>query len=137
MIPRAYIDEWRATAPWSDDAWVEQDLVISRALVEMFTVDEVSERLAFRGGTALYKLHLTPAPRYSEDIDLVQVRPEPIGDTLDAVRTVLDPWLGEPRRKFKEGRVNLAYRSTSSWAPSCGRSTRGRRDATSSTCRSR
>ena len=23
MIPRAYITEWRAVAPWSQDAWVE------------------------------------------------------------------------------------------------------------------
>ena len=29
--------------------------------------------LAFRGGTALYKLHLRPNARYSEDLDLVQV----------------------------------------------------------------
>ena len=33
--------------------------------------------LAFRGGTALYKLYLTPAARYSEDIDLVQVEAGP------------------------------------------------------------
>ena len=72
MIPRAYITEWRAVAPWSQDAWVEQDLVISRALVALFSVAALAERLAFRGGTALYKLHLRPPARYSEDIDLVQ-----------------------------------------------------------------
>jgi hypothetical protein len=54
--------------------WVEQDLVISRALVGIFGAAGVAERLAFRGGTALYKLYLTPAARYSEDIDLVQTR---------------------------------------------------------------
>ncbi len=36
MIPRAYITEWRSHAPWIQDAWVEQDLVISRAIVEIF-----------------------------------------------------------------------------------------------------
>jgi len=118
VIPKAYIDEWRAWAPWSQDAWVEQDLVISRAIVEIFRVGEIAERLAFRGGTALYKLHLRPAARYSEDIDLVQVRPEPIGETLDLLRGALDPWLGTPRRKFKEGRVNLLYRFDSEGAPS-------------------
>ena len=107
MIPSANITEWRATAPWSQDAWVEQDLVISRAIVEMFGVAEIAERLAFRGGTALHKLHLHPAARYSEDIDLVQVCPEPIGETLDVVRAALDPWLGTPRRQLKRGRVNL------------------------------
>jgi hypothetical protein len=57
------------------------------------------------GGTALYKLHIWPAARYSEDIDLVQVNARPIGSVLDAIRRALDPWLGLPRRTVKEGRV--------------------------------
>ncbi len=117
MISSAYITEWRSTAPWTQDSWVEQDLVISRAVVEMFRVDGIAERLAFRGGTALHKLHLHPAARYSEDIDLVQVRAEPIGETLDLVRATLDPWLGTPRRKLKEGRVNLVYRFAAEGEP--------------------
>ena len=117
MIPTAYVTEWRAHAPWSQDAWVEQDLVISRALVEMFAEEAIAERLAFRGGTALYKLHVIPAARYSEDIDLVQTSAEPIGPTLDALRGVLDPWLGTPRRDLKEGRVNLLYRFDSEDSP--------------------
>lgn len=96
---------------------VEQDLVMSRALVEMYSLPGLAERLAFRGGTALYKLHLRPAARYSEDIDLVQVRAEPIGETLDLLRRVLDPWLGTPQRKLKEGRVNLVYRFDSEDSP--------------------
>ena len=35
MIPRRYIEEWKAFAPWPNDAQVEQDLIIERALVEM------------------------------------------------------------------------------------------------------
>ena len=50
MIPSAHITEWRAFAPWSRDAWIEQDLIISRALVEMFAVPELAAALAFRGG---------------------------------------------------------------------------------------
>lgn len=68
MIPRDYITEWRAHAPWVQDVQVEQDLVISRALVEIFSQPGLSDALVFRGGTALYKLYLTPAARYSEDI---------------------------------------------------------------------
>lgn len=113
MIPEQAIVAWRRQAPWAANSFVEQDLVISRALVEMYALPEIGQRLAFRGGTALYKLHLQPAARYSEDIDLVQIRPEAIGDTLDLVRSVLDPWLGEPQRKLKEGRVNLIYRFAS------------------------
>lgn len=94
MIPKAYITQWRQRAPWVQDVQVEQDLVISRALVELFEHSEISESLAFRGGTALHKLHLDPA-RYSEDIDLVQIPQEAIGETIDAVREALSPWLGE------------------------------------------
>ena len=106
MIPRDYVTRWRAHAPWAIDAQVEQDLVISRALVELFRIPGVAGRLAFRGGTALYKLHVTPPPRYSEDIDLVQVVPEPIGGTLDRMRSVLDPWLGKPLRTTLGGSRN-------------------------------
>jgi predicted nucleotidyltransferase component of viral defense system len=97
---------------------VEQDLVLSRALVEIFRVPELAGALAFRGGTALHKLHLAPGARYSEDIDLVQTRPEPIGPTFDRVRAVLDPWLGAPKRDLKEGRFNLVYRFASEGPPS-------------------
>ncbi len=117
MIPTAHITAWRARAPWLADAQVEQDLIISRAIVELFRVPEIASRLVFRGGTALYKLYLDPPARYSEDIDLVQARPEPIGDTLDRARAVLDPWLGVPRRLLKEGRANLVYRFDSEDAP--------------------
>ena len=117
MIPRDYITSWRVHAPWATDAQVEQDLVIGRALVELFRVPSLAAALAFRGGTALYRLYLAPPPRYSEDIDLVQVRAEPIGDTLNRMRSVLDPWLGRPRWKLKEGSVNLVYRFESEDRP--------------------
>ncbi|HNH45719.1 MAG TPA: nucleotidyl transferase AbiEii/AbiGii toxin family protein, partial [Myxococcota bacterium] len=117
MIPKAFIDQWRAMAPWVADHQVEQDLIISRALVELYSDPFLRERLAFRGGTALYKLHLSAA-RYSEDIDLVQTRPEPIGDTLNALRARLDPWLGSPKREFSDGRVTLSYRLMSEGEPS-------------------
>jgi hypothetical protein len=80
VIPRDHILEWRARAPWPQDIQVEQDLVISRALVEIFSDRFLHDALAFRGGTALYKLHL-PAARYSEDIDLVQTKAMPAGPT--------------------------------------------------------
>ena len=51
MIPRDYITSWRIHAPWATDAQVEQDLVVSRALVELFGVPDLAGALAFRGGT--------------------------------------------------------------------------------------
>lgn len=92
MIPRDYITEWRAHAPWVQDFQVEQDLVISRALVEIFSHPMLREALALRGGTALYKLHMKPPARYSEDIDLVQTEAEPAGPMMAALREVLDQW---------------------------------------------
>jgi predicted nucleotidyltransferase component of viral defense system len=40
------------------------------------------------GGTALHKLYLSPQPRYSEDIDLVQITAEPIKETIDRIRNI-------------------------------------------------
>ncbi len=117
MIPRDYITQWRAQAPWNEDFQVEQDLVISRALVEIFSDPVLARALAFRGGTALYKLYLTPAARYSEDIDLVQVEPGPAGPMMDALRNALDPWLGEARWKQSQGRVTFGYRFLSEDVP--------------------
>ena len=65
MIPQRYIEEWRAVASWTLDAQVEQDLVIARAIVEMYSDDLLKKSLAFRGGTALHKLYLKPQIRYS------------------------------------------------------------------------
>jgi predicted nucleotidyltransferase component of viral defense system len=109
MISNAFIKEWRQKVPWPKNDQVEQDLIISRALVEIFNHPAVAENIAFRGGTALYKLYLKPV-RYSEDIDLVQVNPGPIGSLMDALKEVLNPWLGNPKRKQSEGRITLTYR---------------------------
>jgi predicted nucleotidyltransferase component of viral defense system len=117
VIPFDYITEWRAQTPWTTDAQVEQDLILTRAVVSMFSDATVADHLAFRGGTALYKLYLRPAARYSEDIDLVQTVEGPIGGVLDAIRRTLDPWLGTPKRVTKEGRIVLLYRMTSEGQP--------------------
>jgi len=117
MIPRDYITEWRTEAPWVHDAQVEHDLIISRGLVEIFSHPLLAESLAFRGGTALYKLYIKPAARYSEDIDLVQIKAEPAGPVMDVLREVLDPWLGTPKWKQSEGRVTFVYRFESEETP--------------------
>ncbi len=113
MIPADFIAEWRQQVAWVPSSQVEQDLVLSRVLVEIFGDPDLARAFAFRGGTALFKLYLTPAPRYSEDIDLVQTRAEPIGATLDRLRARLDPWLGAPKRARNQGRVTLLYRFAS------------------------
>jgi predicted nucleotidyltransferase component of viral defense system len=89
MIPQAHIMEWSQQVPWQNNEQVEQDLVICRALVEIFSDERLAGSLAFRGGTALHKLYLHPQPRYSEDIDLVQIRTEPIKETVQRLQAAL------------------------------------------------
>ena len=97
MIPKRYIEEWREFAPWPENGQVEQDLIIERAIIEIFADSFLNENLAFRGGTALHKLFLKPQARYSEDIDLVQIKPGPIKPILARIRVVLAPFLGIKR----------------------------------------
>jgi predicted nucleotidyltransferase component of viral defense system len=52
---------WGNVAPWAEQRQIEQDLIISRAVVELFSDDFLKEEMRFRGGTALNKLHF-PAP---------------------------------------------------------------------------
>ena len=96
MIPRSDVLAWRSVAPWADENDVEQDLIITRAMFDIFEDPWLAERLAFRGGTALHRLYLAPPARYSEDIDLVQRIPERIGPTFDRLRERLG-WIGRPR----------------------------------------
>ena len=103
MIPQDYIAAWNRVAPWASQRQIEQDLIISRALIAIFSDPFLRGELRFRGGTALNKLHF-PAPlRYSEDIDLVRTEAGPIGPVLDRVRGILEPWLG--RANFDQSPV--------------------------------
>lgn len=89
MIPQAYITEWSNKVPWQTNEQVEQDLVICRTLTAIFSDEFLASSLAFRGGTALHKLYLHPQPRYSEDVDLVQIRPEPIKEIIQQLQQQL------------------------------------------------
>jgi predicted nucleotidyltransferase component of viral defense system len=109
MISQSYITEWRNKAPWAENYQVEQDLVIERALAEIYSDDFLKTRLAFRGGTALHKLHLSPQARYSEDIDLVQISSEPFGPIIDRLRERLQ-WLGKPAIKQKHFNNTMVFR---------------------------
>ena len=116
MLPRRYIEEWKEFAPWPEDAQVEQDLVIEKAMLELFSDPYLQERLAFRGGTALHKIFLKPQVRYSEDIDLVQIKAEPIKGTISAIRKQLE-FLGNPVVKQKVNNNTLVYRFESEIPP--------------------
>jgi predicted nucleotidyltransferase component of viral defense system len=117
MIPPMHLAHWRTKAPWGPDAQVEQDLVLTKAMIQLYSDKYLKEAFALRGGTAMQKFFFDPPTRYSEDIDLVQVRQEPIGIAINAIRKLLDPWLGEPHRDRKQSRVTLCYRFESELPP--------------------
>ncbi|MCF8381842.1 MAG: nucleotidyl transferase AbiEii/AbiGii toxin family protein [Bacteroidales bacterium] len=115
MIPRPDIAKWQQSAPWKEFAQVEQDLIISRALVEIYSDDYLRENLAFRGGTALHKLYLDPAPRYSEDIDLVQIKAGPVKPIMERLDKVIS-FFEEPRKTQVRGHgAKALYRFTSEY----------------------
>ena len=116
MIPQAYIQAWRAHAPWPNPAQVEQDLIICRALCDLFQAPALAGKIAFRGGTAIHKLLFKQPLRYSEDIDLVQTRAEPIGATVDAIRDAL-AWLGKCSREQAGHSMHLVFRFAPESAP--------------------
>lgn len=117
MIPPMHLAHWRSKTPWSSDAQIEQDLVLTKAVIQLYSDPHLTDVFAFRGGTAMQKLFYDPPTRYSEDIDLVQIRAEPMGTAIDAIRKLVDPWLGEPRRIRKQDRVTLIYRFESEMPP--------------------
>lgn len=110
MIAQSDIISWRNLAPWVSFDQVEHDLVLSRAICELYQHPIISQHLVFRGGTALHKLFFSTAGRFSEDLDFVQAEAGPIGVTIDAIRECLDSWLGKPAWKQSEGRFTLNYK---------------------------
>ncbi|HEY9100143.1 MAG TPA: nucleotidyl transferase AbiEii/AbiGii toxin family protein [Thiobacillus sp.] len=111
MIPSSYIQAWSTKAPWPDARQIEQDLIISRALCDLFNAPMLKGKIAFRGGTAINKLLFKQPLRYSEDIDLVQTQAESIGTTVDAIREALS-WLGKCNREQAGHSMHLVFKFT-------------------------
>ncbi|MGQ0842507.1 MAG: nucleotidyl transferase AbiEii/AbiGii toxin family protein [Sporichthyaceae bacterium] len=88
MIPQDAIAAWGVTRPWPSDEAIEQDLLLARAIVEIYRHPFLRDELAFRGGTCLHQLHLARPLRYSEDLDFVRLTHSPIGPVYRALREV-------------------------------------------------
>ncbi|MEX0812461.1 MAG: nucleotidyl transferase AbiEii/AbiGii toxin family protein [Chitinophagales bacterium] len=117
MIPKSYIERWKYKAPWNSLHYVEQDLIISRALVLLFSDEFLKENLAFRGGTALHKLYLSPSPRYSEDIDLVQIKEGRIKPILKRIAEVITFFEEKRTVKQKLNNNTILYRYNAEFPP--------------------
>lgn len=89
MITEAELANWRAMVPWIPDTQVEQDLVLSRLIVEFARHPLLADELVFRGGTCFHKLWLGRPWRYSEDLDYVRRSAGGVGDTFDAIDDLL------------------------------------------------
>ena len=116
MIAERYITEWSNRFPWTKNSFVEQDMVICRALVEIFRDPFLSSVLAFRGGTAIHKLHFSPQTRYSEDIDLVQIEPGPVKPITERLGKVL-AWLPRMTTEMRRFGFRMKFRYESELAP--------------------
>lgn len=110
MIPERFLTAWQEHAPWPASAQIEQDLIISRILIEIYKDPYLADHLIFRGGTALNKLFAKSSQRYSEDIDLVQIHPGPIGKIFQHLDNTISPWLGKYEYKQNKGRVTLYFK---------------------------
>lgn len=118
MIPTAFVNAWRSHAPWSTPDQVEQDLVLSRAIIALCSTPAIAEALALRGGTVLHKLHLSAASRYSNDLDFVQREPGPLGPLFKAIRQALSPFLaGDGAYRIGDTMTTLTYRFQSEGLP--------------------
>ena len=116
MIIANAITDWKERMQWREDIQAEQDLLICRCLVAIFGDEFLAGQLAFRGGTALHKLYFNPQPRYSEDIDLVQINAGPIKPILQRLGEVLSFM---PDKVIKQKRYNntLLFRIDSEIPP--------------------
>jgi len=72
VIDRPALVAWRSKAPWPNPVQIEQDLLLSRLMIEIARDDILGPELVMRGGTCLHKLHLPTPLRYSEDLDYVR-----------------------------------------------------------------
>lgn len=72
MIPRPAITQWARNVAWPTEEQIEQDLLLSRLIIEIVNEPYLGDELIFRGGTCLHKLHMSRPLRYSEDLDYVR-----------------------------------------------------------------
>ena len=110
MVPQAALNAWAQQAPWPNDLDIEQDLILSRSIVEIANHPLLGGELAFRGGTSLHKLHVPQPWRYSNDLDYVRTTNGPIKELMAAVRETMHAiGLEETSYEVKSDIANLKF----------------------------
>lgn len=89
LLTRQDVLAHQTTVPWPELYQIEQDLLLSLAMRAIFSDKFLRTQVAMRGGTVLHKVHLAPAARYSEDIDLVVIGDRPEEHVRRALMRVL------------------------------------------------
>ena len=111
MIPQNAITAWSLDHPWPTPDQVEQDLLLSRAICAIADHPYLGEELVFRGGTALHKLHVPTAYRYSDDLDYVRTTAGGIAELTQAL-TNLGESLGYAVRTRISAHPKVYWRAT-------------------------
>jgi predicted nucleotidyltransferase component of viral defense system len=111
LLTRRDILAHQGAVPWPTQRQVEQDLLLCRVMAALFNDRFLRSQIAMRGGTLLHKVHLAPASRYSEDIDLVVFGDRPEDHIRKALRRVLVDVVGNPKTSVWAA-LGLAMRNT-------------------------
>jgi predicted nucleotidyltransferase component of viral defense system len=115
MIPRAQVTAWAAIAPWPFEWQVEQDLLLSRLMIDIANHELLGAEVRMRGGTCLHKVVLANPFRYSEDLDYVRTTNGPAGPLVDAIREIAEAAGADiTHRDFSGDMVHVALHMPSS-----------------------
>ena len=109
-LTRRDVIAYQASVPWPQQRQVEQDILLCLAMTALFNDEFLRSQIAMRGGTLLHKVHLAPAARYSEDIDLVVYGDRPEAHIAKAIKRVLKGVFGEPTDSIWDT-IQLAIRN--------------------------
>lgn len=88
MIPKSQIIQWGVNHPWQNENQIEQDFLLSMAMISIANDPLLSQELVLRGGTAFNKLFLPEPYRYSEDLDFVRMCGGGIGTVMKRLTAI-------------------------------------------------
>lgn len=88
MIPREALSHWDDVVPWDDSSLVEQDLALTRLILDIANHPTLFDKLSLKGGTCLHKLWLPEPWRYSEDLDYNRIVSSDPLEIINSLREV-------------------------------------------------